>query len=310
MHVLSSLFLLLTLPFQVMAQSWPDWVLLTKSDNEYFKSVGIANNEKAAVSLALADINTLLQSNINSSTRVVSQKKNNVVSTQFKQSIQLDSRSRKFSNIKIEKKHYANDNVAVQISLSKQNIIDSLITELSSFFNTNKSAEQLALLDDWQQRAWSMQQKNQLDNIAADMLLLESLSQQTSELNSLQQDFNHWQQLMTDLADKARFEVQSPDSLFGLVELLSSQLSGGQGTTYWLQPELIEQKGRKGKQYYSQLRLSIKVMESSSPFRIVYSNSIKHQQKADSFISAKKLALNELIELMRNSDNFILFTPN
>jgi hypothetical protein len=310
MRVLSSLFLLLTLSFQVVAQSWPDWVLLTKSDSEYFKAVGIASNEKAAVTLALADINTLLQSNIDSSTHVVSQKKNNLVSTEFRQSIQLDSRSRKFSNIKVENKHYANGKVAVQIGLSKQDIVDSLIAELSSFFKTNKNAEQLSLLDDWQQRVWSMQQKSQLHNIVADMLLLEILSQETSELSSLQQDFIHWQQLMADLADKARFEVQSPDSLFGLVELLSSQLSGGQGTTYWLQPELIEHKGRKGNKYYSQLRLSIKIMESFPPFRVVYSNSIKHQQKADSFINAKKIALNELIELMRNSGNFILFTQN
>jgi hypothetical protein len=310
MRVLSSFFLLLTLPFQVVAESWPDWVLLTTSDNEYFRSVGVADSKKEAITLALDDINGLLQSRINSSTTLVTQKKGRNVSSEFRQLTKLDSRSRKFSNITIENKFHKNDKVAVQISISKNNIINSLISELSLFFKMNKSDKQLFRLDDWQQKIWSMQQKSQLYNIAADMQLLETLSQETSELTSLQQDFGRWQQLMTDLADKAHFEVQSPDSLFGIVELLSSQLAGGQGKTYWLQPELVVKKARKGKTYYAQLQLSIKVIESSPPFRTVYSNSIKHQQKADNFIKAKELALNELIKLMRNSDSFILFNQN
>ncbi|MFQ3311667.1 MAG: hypothetical protein ACI8SC_000838 [Colwellia sp.] len=310
MRVLSSFFLLLTLPFQVVAESWPDWVLLTTSDNEYFRSVGVADSKKEAITLALDDINGLLQSRINSSTTLVTQKKGRNVSSEFRQLTKLDSRSRKFSNITIENKFHKNDKVAVQISISKNNIINSLISELSLFFKMNKSDKQLFRLDDWQQKIWSMQQKSQLYNIAADMQLLETLSQETSELTSLQQDFGRWQHLMTDLADKAHFEVQSPDSLFGIVELLSSQLAGGQGKTYWLQPELVVKKARKGKTYYAQLQLSIKVIESSPPFRTVYSNSIKHQQKADNFIKAKELALNELIKLMRNSDSFILFNQN
>ncbi|MFQ3277865.1 MAG: hypothetical protein ACI8SZ_002211 [Colwellia sp.] len=310
MRVLSSFFLLLTLPFQVVAELWPDWVLLTTSDNEYFRSVGVADSKKEAITLALDDINGLLQSRINSSTTLVTQKKGRNVSSEFRQLTKLDSRSRKFSNITIENKFHKNDKVAVQISISKNNIINSLISELSLFFKMNKSDKQLFRLDDWQQKIWSMQQKSQLYNIAADMQLLETLSQETSELTSLQQDFGRWQQLMTDLADKAHFEVQSPDSLFGIVELLSSQLAGGQGKTYWLQPELVVKKARKGKTYYAQLQLSIKVIESSPPFRTVYSNSIKHQQKADNFIKAKELALNELIKLMRNSDSFILFNQN
>jgi hypothetical protein len=310
MRVLSSFVLLLTLPFQVVAESWPDWVLLTTSDNEYFRSVGVADSKKEAITLALDDINGLLQSRINSSTTLVTQKKGRNVSSEFRQLTKLDSRSRKFSNITIENKFHKNDKVAVQISISKNNIIKSLTSELSLFFKMNKSDKQLFRLDDWQQKIWSIQQKSQLYNIAADMQLLETLSQETSELTSLQQDFGRWQQLMIDLADKAHFEVQSPDSLFGIVELLSSQLAGGQGKTYWLQPELVVKKARKGKTHYAQLQLSIKVIESSPPFRTVYSNSIKHQQKADNFIKAKELALNELIKLMRNSDSFILFNQN
>lgn len=310
MHVVNSFLLLLALSFQVMAESWPDWVLLTKSDSKYFKAVGIASSEKEARAMALADINLLLQSRINTSATLLSQKKNKVVNSEFKQLIKLDSRSRVFSNITIENKHHTNDQIAVQISISKQNIINSLLSELSSFFKNKKSDEQLSRLDDWQQKIWSVQQKNQLSNIATDMRLLEALSPVTSEVTSLQQSFSHWQQLMTDYSDQARFEVQSPDSLSGIVELLSSQLAGGQGKTYWLQPELMVKKARKGNSHYSQLRLSIKVMESFPPFRIVYSNSIKHQQKSDNFIKAKELALNELIELIRSSDSFILFTKN
>jgi hypothetical protein len=308
MRVVNSLLLLLALSFQVMAESWPDWVLLTKSDNEYFRAVGIANSEKEARAMALADINTLLQSKITTSTTLLSQKKNKIVNSEFKQFIKLDSRSRVFSNVTIESKHHTNDQVAVQISISKQTIINSLLSKLSSFFKNKKSDAQLSSLDDWQQRIWSVQQKNQLYNIAADMTLLEILSPATSAVTSLQQSFSLWQQLITNYSDQARFEVQSPDSLSGIVELLSSQLAGGQGKTYWLQPELIVKKAKKGNEYYSKLRLSIKVMESLPPFRIVYSNSIKHQQKSDNFIKAKELALNELIELIRSSDSFILFT--
>lgn len=293
-----------------MAESWPDWVLLTTSDNKTFRAVGIASNEKAAITLALADINALLQSNINSTTRVISQKKNHQVSSEFKQSVQLDSRSRNFSNIGIEQKHYHNDQVAVQISLTKQNIINSVNAELSTFFNGNKSAEQLSRLDHWQQRVWSIQQKSLLTNIAADLYLLETLSAQTAEVIALQQSFIQWQQLISNFADKARFEVQSPDSLSGLVPLLSSQLAGGQGETYWLQPELQIKKARKGNLHYAQLQLSVKLIDSQPPFRTVYSHSIKHQQKASSFNKAKALALNELTELIRQGASVILFKPN
>ena len=210
----------------------------------------------------------------------------------------------------VSKKTFNNDEVALLIRLSKSQYYANLTSRLTTFFDNILTVTQLNLQPLWQQRVWALRQMATQPKIENYIVLLSSLNNERTASSGIWEKFRQWQRLTSRLKNKAIIEVQASDELSEISSKISNSLLGGAGKTYWLQPSIKSKTAKKGPEYVAQVVLSIELLESDPPYRVLFTNSLKKQQRAPSKKSAKQRAMKAIAQLIESSNGQALFNKD
>lgn len=305
-----SLLLLLIFPMLVKASTWPSWVYQTNCTAEYFCAVGIAKNETLAKKMAFDDLSQQLQAKVNSQSLVSVTKKGNKSSSSLSQRIELTSESIPLNLVSIVNKEYENNQVALLIELPKQQFYNNLSTRVGNFFSNLSTLKQLSQQPLWQQKVWAIKQLVQQPKIENQLSLLTAISKQKTDSSGLWKKFKQWQRLTLSLKNKAIIEVQASHELQAVAASINNNLTDGAGTIYWLQPSLKTKSAQKAGKFIVQALLSLELLESKSPYRAVFTNTLKIQRSAPSQSAAKQKVIEAFTHLIDITKGQVLFSKN
>jgi len=305
-----SLLLLVISSISAKASVWPNWVYQTNCTAEYFCAVGLAQNEISAKKLALDDLSQQLQVSVNSQTSIDVSKEEDKSTTRFKQKIELSTESIPLNLIFVAERTFQNSQMALLIKLPKQQFYNNLSAHVASFFNNMTTPEQLSQQPLWRQRVWAMKQQEEQTKIKNQLSLLTALNKNKTSSSGLWEEFKQWQKLTLSSQNKAIIEVQAPHELQVITSSINQYLIGGAGEIYWLQPSIKTRTAKKSGKYIVQVLLSLELLESKPPYRILFSNSIKVQRKAPSYNAAKQKAIEAIVQLIKTSKGQVLFSKN
>lgn len=292
------------------AFSWPNWVYQANCAADYFCAVGIAQGETLAKKMAFDDLSQQLQASVNSQTIVSVSKKDNKSHSSLSQKIELTTESIPLNLVFVAEKAIQNNQVALLIKLPKQQFYNNLSTRITTFFDNLSTPKQLSQQPLWQQRVWAIKQLAEQTKIENQLSLLTALSEGRTLSSGLWQKFKQWQQLTLALKNKAIIEVQASHELQTIAASINQHLIGGAGTIYWLQPSIKTKSAKKAGKYIVQTLLSLELLESEPPYRILFSNSLKAQRSASSISAAKQQAINAIAYLIETSKGQVLFSKN
>ena len=305
-----SLLLLLIFSISAKAFAWPNWVYEPSCQAQYFCAVGIAENEALAKKLAFDDLSQQLQANVNSQSLVSISKKGNKSSASLSQKIELTTESIPLNLVSVAEKAFESNQTALLIKLPKQQFYTNLSSRVSTFFDNVSTSEQLAEQPLWQQRVWAIKQLAEQTKVENQLSLLTALNETQTSSSSLWLKFKQWQQLTLALKNKAIIEVQASHELQTIAASINQNLTGGAGTIYWLQPSIKTKSAKKSGKYIVQALLSLELLESMPPYRIVFTNSLKAQHSASTLSAAKQKAISEITHLIETSKGQVLFSKN
>jgi len=305
-----SLLLLCIFSISAKASAWPNWVYQTHCTAEYFCAVGIDQNEALAKKLALDDLSQQLQVSVNSESTISISKKENKSHSSFSQRIELTTESIPLNLVFVAERAFQNNQMALLIKLPKQQFYNNLSARIRTFFNNMITPEQLSQQPLWQQRVWAMKQLTEQTKIESQLSLLTALSKNRALSSGLWEKFKQWQTLTLSSKNKAIIEVQAPPELQIITSSINQHLIGGAGNIYWLQPSIKTKSAKKSGRYIVQALLSLELLESKPPYRILFSNSIKVQRSASSYRTAKQKAIEAIVHLIETSKGQVLFSKN
>jgi len=289
---------------------WPNWVYQTHCTVEYFCAVGIAQNEALAKKLALDDLSQQLQVSVNSQSIISISKKENKSHSSFSQRIELTTESIPLNLVFVAERIFQNDQMALLIKLPKQQFYNNLSARIRTFFDNVTTPEQLFQQPLWQQRVWAMKQLTEQTKIESQLSLLTALNKNRTLSSGLWEKFKQWQTLTLSSKNKAIIEVQASPELQVITSSINQHLIGGAGNIYWLQPSIKTKSAKKSGRYIVQALLSLELLESKPPYRILFSNSIKVQRSASSYRTAKQKAIEAIAHLIETSKGQVLFSKN
>lgn len=305
-----NLLLLLICSISAKAFAWPSWVYQTNCTNDDFCAVGIAANEALAKKLAFSDLSQQLQASINSQSLVSVSKKDNKNSSSLSQKIEVTTESIPLNLISVAEKAFENNQTALLVKLPKEQFYKNLSTRVSTFFNNLLTPEQLAEQPLWQQRIWAIKQLAEQTNIENQLSLLTALNEARTLSSGLLQKFAQWQQLTSTFKNKAIIEVQASHELKSIAASINQSLMGGAGTIYWLQPSIKTRSAKKSGKYVVQALLSLELLESEPPYRVLFTNNLKAQRSDSSLSAAKQKAIEAIAHLINTSKGQVLFNKN
>ncbi len=292
------------------AFAWPNWVYHANCADKNFCAVGVAHSETLAKKMAFDDLSQQLQASVNSHSLVSISKKDNKSNSSLSQKIELNTESIPLNLVSVTDKAFENNQVAVLLKLPRQQFTNNLSTRLTTFFNNISSSKQLFHQPLWQQRVWAIKQQAKQAKIENQLSLLTALSEQKTLNSGLWQKFKQWQKLTVALNNKAIIEVQASHELQTIATSINQHLVGGAGKIYWLQPSIKTKSAKKAGKYTVKALLSLELLESKPPYRILFSNSLKAQRSAPSFSAAKQKAIEAIAHLIKTSKGHILFSKN
>ncbi|TWX56857.1 LPP20 family lipoprotein [Colwellia hornerae] len=310
MRAVNLLLLLVIFSISAKAAVWPSWVYQSNCSEEYFCGVGIAENEVMAKKFAFDDLSQQLQANVSSQSIVSIQKKDNRNSYTLSQQIKLTTESIPLNLVSIAEKTFKNNQTALLIKLSKQQFYNNLASRVSTFFDNITTSSQLHLQPLWQQRVWAVRQLAQQSSVENNLILLSSINEEKTLSSGIWQKFKQWQQLISALKNKAIIEVQAPIELGVINTSINLSLTGGAGTVYWLQPSIKSKSARDGNEYVVEVVLSVELLESEPPYRVLFTNRLKNQHRASSPNIAKQRAIEAIAQLIESSKGQVLFSKS
>ncbi len=304
---LSILIALIVLSISAKASAWPDWVYQTNCGSEYFCAVGIAENETMAKKIAFDDLSQQFQATVSSESIVSITKKGTRNSSTLLQKIKLTTESIPLNLVSVSEKSFINNQTALLIKLSKQQFYNNLAARLGNFFANISTSEQLSQQPLWQQRVWAQRQLARQPRVENYLVLLSSINETKTNSTGLLKKFKQWQQLTLALKNKAIIEIQAPSELGVINASINRYLTGGSGTVYWLQPSIKTKSAKAGSEYVAEVLLSIELLESEPPYRVLFSNTFKERHRGSSVNVAKQRAIAAIAHLIEASKGQVLF---
>ncbi len=302
-----NLLLLIVLSISAKASVWPNWVYQANCGSDYFCAVGIAENEAMATKVAFDVLSQQLQASVSSQSIVSITKKENKNSSTFSQQIKLTSESIPLNLVTVAEKAFENKQTALLVKISKQQFYKNLAARVSTFFDNISTSSQLYLQPLWQQRMWAQRQLAQQPKVVNYLVLLSSISDERTNSSGMWKKFKQWQQLTSELKNKAIIEVQAPRELKVINASINRSLTGGAGTVYWLQPSIKTKSAKYGGEYVVEVLLSIELLESEPPYRVLFTNTLKERNRASSANVAKQEAIEAIAHLIEVSKGQVLF---
>ncbi len=310
MRAVSLLLLLIIFSISAKAFFWPNWVYQANCAADSFCAVGIAQTETLAKKVAFDDLSQQLQASVNSQSLISISKKDNKSSSSLSQRIELTTESIPLNLVSVAEKAFQNNQTALLIKLPKQQFYNNLTTRVTTFFDNVSTSEQLSQQPLWQQRVWAIKQLSKQAKIENQLSLLTALSTERTHSSGLWEKFRQWQQLTLALKNKAIIEVQASHELQTIATSINQHLTGGAGTIYWLQPSIKTKSAKKAGKYIVQALLSLELLESKPPYRILFTNSLKAQRSAPSLSIAKQKTIEAIAHLIETSKGQVLFSKN
>ena len=310
MHAVNLLLLLIVCSISAQAAAWPNWVYKANCSIEYFCAVGIANNESMAKKFAFDDLSQQLQASISSKSIVSVTKQGNESGATLAQQIVFTTESIPLNLVSVVEKAFENNQTALLIKLSKQQFYKNLTARVNNFFENISTSIQLNQQPLWQQRVWAQRQLAHQPRIENHLVLLSSINDTKTNLSGLWQKFKHWQQLTLTFKNRAIIEVQAPNELGDISTSINRNLIGGAGTIYWLQPSIKTKSAKDDNEYVVEVLLSIELLESEPPYRVLFTNTLKERHRAFSITLAKQLAMAAIAKSIDVSKGQILFSEN
>jgi len=304
------LLLIVMLSISAKASAWPSWVYQANCGTDYFCAVGIAENEVMAKKLAFDDLSQQLQASVSSQSTISITKKGKRNSSTLTQKIKLTTESIPLNLVSIAEKSFENNQTALLIKLSKHQFYNNLASRVSTFFDNITTPLQLYQQPLWQQRVWAQRQLVQQPSIENHLVLLSSISDERTTSSGVWQKFKRWQQLTLELKNKAIIEVQAPQDLGVISASINRFLTGGSGTVYWLQPSLMTKSAKDGDEYVVEVLLSVELLESEPPYRVLFTNTLKERHRATSINTAKQRAIEAIAHLIEISKGQVLFNKD
>jgi len=298
------------LSISAKASAWPSWVYQANCGTDYFCAVGIAENEVMAKKLAFDDLSQQLQASVSSQSTISITKKGKRNSSTLTQKIKLTTESIPLNLVSIAEKSFENNQTALLIKLSKHQFYNNLASRVSTFFDNITTPLQLYQQPLWQQRVWAQRQLVQQPSIENHLVLLSSISDERTTSSGVWQKFKRWQQLTLELKNKAIIEVQAPQDLGVISASINRFLTGGSGTVYWLQPSLMTKSAKNGDEYVVEVLLSVELLESEPPYRVLFTNTLKERHRATSINTAKQRAIEAIAHLIEISKGQVLFNKD
>jgi hypothetical protein len=310
MHAVNLLLLIVIFSISAKALAWPSWVYQANCGTDYFCAVGIAENEVMAKKVAFDDLSQQLQASVSSQSIVSISKKGNRNNSTLTQKIKLTTESIPLNLVSIVEKSFENNQIALLIKLPKQQFYNNLSTRVVTFFDNVSTLDQLSQQPLWQQRVWAIKQLAEQAKIENQLSLLTAISEQRTHSSGLWKKFKGWQQLTLSLKNKAIIEVQASHELQVISTSINHNITGGSGTIYWLQPSIKTKSAKKLGKYIVQAILSLELLESMPPYRILFTNTLKVQRSAPSQSIAKQKAIEAFAHLIETSKGQVLFNKN
>jgi hypothetical protein len=307
MSKVNLLLLLIVISITAKASVWPNWVYQANCGSDYFCAVGIAENEVMAKKVAFDDLSQQLQATVSSQSIVTITKKGNKNSSSLSQQIKLTTESIPLNLVSVIEKKFENNQVALLIKLSKQQFYKNLAARVNTFFDNIATSNQLHLQPLWQQRVWAQRQLAEQSRVENQLVLLSSISEERTNSSEMWKKFKRWQQLTSELKNKAIIEVQAPIGLEVIKASINRSLTGGAGTVYWLQPSIKTKSANNGGEHVVEVLLSIELLESEAPYRVLFTNTLKERHRGSSVNEAKQRAIEAIAHLIEVSKGQVLF---
>ncbi|MBA6389919.1 LPP20 family lipoprotein [Colwellia sp. BRX10-3] len=307
MHAVNLLVLLIIFSISVKASAWPSWVYQANCSAEYFCAVGVADNQVMAKKFAFDDLSQQLQASISSRSIISVTKNGNESDATLSQKIELITESIPLNLVSVAEKAFENNQTALLIKLSKQQFYKNLTARINTFFDNISTSAQLNQQPLWQQHVWAQRQLAQQSRVENHLVLLSALNEKKTSFSGLWQKFKHWQQLILALKNKAIIEVQAPTELNVISTSINRSLTGGAGTVYWLQPSIKTKSAKDGSEYVVEVLLSLELLESEPPYRVLFTNTLKERHRASSINAAKQRAVAAIADLIDLSKGQVLF---
>jgi len=310
MHAVKLLPLLVIGSLSAQASAWPTWVYQANCSTEYFCAVGVADDEAMAKKFAFDDLSQQLQASVSSTSIVAVAKQGNESTATLAQKIVFTTESIPLNLVSVAEKAFENNQTALLIKLSKQQFYENLTARVNTFFENISTSIQLNQQPLWQQRVWAQRQLAQQSRIENHLVLLSSINNTKTKLSGLWQKFTHWQQLTSTLKNRAIIEVQAPNGLGEISTSINRHLIEGAGTIYWLQPSIKTKSAKDDNEYVVEVLLSLELLESEPPYRVLFTNTLKERNRASSVTLAKKRAIAAIAKAIDVSKGQILFSKD
>lgn len=310
MHAVNKLLVLIICLISAKTSAWPDWVYQAKCSTEYFCAIGVAENETMAKKFAFDDLSQQLQASVSSTSIVAVAKQGNESTATLAQKIVFTTESIPLNLVSVAEKAYENNQTALLIKLSKQQFYENLTARVNTFFENISTSIQLNQQPLWQQRVWAQRQLTQQSRIENHLVLLSSINNTKTKLSGLWQKFTHWQQLTSTLKNRAIIEVQAPNGLGEISTSINRHLIEGAGTIYWLQPSIKTKSAKDDNEYVVEVLLSLELLESEPPYRVLFTNTLKERNRAPSVTLAKKRAIAAIAKAIDVSKGQVLFSKD
>jgi hypothetical protein len=310
MRAVNLLLLLIVCSISAQASAWPSWVYKANCSTEYFCAVGVADDEVMAKKFAFDDLSQQLQASISSKSIVSVTKQGNESSATLAQKIVFTTESIPLNLVSVAEKAFENNQTALLIKLPKQQFYKNLTARVNTFFENISTSIQLNQQPLWQQRVWAQRQLAHQPRIENHLVLLSSINDTKTNLSGLWQKFKHWQQLTLTFKNRAIIEVQAPKDLGEISASINRHLIGGAGTVYWLQPSIKTKSAKDDNEYVVEVLLSLELLESEPPYRVLFTNRLKERRHASSAALAKQLAIAAIAKSIDVSKGQILFSKD